>query len=317
MRNLLATICFICICQWVAAQNEITVVHSSGKAQYYAPQQNTPQSIHPGLRLSLDGKVRVQSGTGVKVLYNGVTYTLKSGKLHLLRELEKKADKGTGMGFAGRFWSFLTNSLKQSQNEEVLEDNHRRYMESVHAGVSGFANKKYPIHASLLYSNNLSATAVTFRWSSVKNAPGSRFQISRETDGLVICVIHIRDSTLRLDLSQLALEPNEEYNWVILPAMETSDGPRSEEFTFLFRPEGASKVLDDLRRQPEFNNAGPAEQRLMEAFALEEAGFLYDAFEIYATASSAHPDNLLVRDSRAAFLARMDLLEEARGLLRD
>ncbi len=317
MRNFLAPLFFILICHLIHAQNEITVLHTSGKAQYYPPQQNAAaQSIHPGLRLSPEGKVRLQSGALVKVLFNGVTYTLKDGKIHLLRELGKEARGGAGMGFTGRFWSFLTNSLKQSQNEKVLEENHRRYMESVHAGVSGFAEKKYPIRASLLYSNHLSATAVAFRWSGADKGQKSRFQISRKTDDQVVCTIHIRDSVLRLDLSQLALDAGEEYAWVILPAMEAEDAPRSDEFTFLYHPEGAGKVLADLHRQPDFQKASPLEQRLMEAFSLEEAGFLYDAFEIYASAASTNPGNLLVRDARAAFLARMDMLEEARLLLK-
>lgn len=299
--------------QLAMTQEDIVVQSVSGKAQYYAPQESKAQNVYPGLRMSSDGKVRCQSGATVKLLQNGEIFTIKGSKLYSLRELGQQSSSGSNMGFMGRFSKFLSGSMQETKNDKELEKNHRRYMEKAKAGIGGFSEKEYPIQASLLYQGILSASPVAFRWSGAIPGETYRFQLSRKADGQVVAMAVTRDSVFSLDLSQLALEPGPTCEWMIVA--DKPGGGESAKMFFGYLPAAGAEALAGLRNLKDFQNADPAEQALMEAFALEEAGLYYDAAMRYVAAAQTHPGNLLVRDTQAAFLSKMGLLEEAKAVL--
>jgi hypothetical protein len=315
MRIYLLIICVVLSSRLLPAQNDIIVLHLSGKAFYYPPQESASQAIHPGLRLSVDGKMRCLSGASVKLLYDGETFTVSDGKVRRLSELVQQSKGGSGLNFAGRFWSFLTGSMKETKDEKALEENHRRYMEAAYAGVKGYARQQHAIQSSLLYNGRMSDAPVSFQWSGTDEKQISRFEVTRKSDGKAMASVHVRGNLFQLDFRQLALDPGAAYEWAVLPADETADGPWSAETTFEYAPDGPGKVFSDLKLLKEYKDASPAEQLLMQAYSLENAGFFYDAFEKYSAAATAYPTNLLVRDVRAAFLSRMGMLEEAKAII--
>lgn len=315
MRTLLLLFGILLLSRALAAQGEVVVVHATGKVSYFPPQQSKAEDVYPGLRLELDGSVRCQSGGSVKLLFNGETFSFSDGKMHPLRELEQLAKKSSGMGFFNRFWSFVSGSMKQTKDEKTLEENHRRYMESVYAGVKGFALRQYAIQTNLMYSGNLSDQPVTFTWKGMAPEQTLRFRISRKDDEQVLLSAQVRDSAFSIDLSQLYLEPGTIYHWQVLPVDETATAPRSARTDFTYDPEAAAKALASLLPYPDYQHAPPAHQALMEAYVLEQAGFLYDADRKYAVAARANPRDVLVRETHAAFLARVDRLEEAKALI--
>jgi|APTNR8051073442_1049403.scaffolds.fasta_scaffold01072_12 hypothetical protein len=299
--------------QLAMAQDDIVVQSASGKALYYAPQESKAQNVYPGLRMSSSGKVRCQSGATVKLLRNGEIFTLKGSKLYLLSELDQQS-KSSNVGFMGRFSKFLSGSMKETQNEKELEKNHRRYMEKAKAGIGGFSEKTYPIQASLLYQGAFGVSSVTFRWSGAIPGEVCRFQLNRKSDGQVLAMALTLDSVFSLDLSQLALDPGVACEWMIVD--DKTGTEKSAKISIVYDPDAPAKVLADLRNLKDFQNAAPAEQALMEAYSLEEAGLNYDAAMRYAAAAKIDAGNLLVRDTQAAFLSRMGLLEDAKILLR-
>jgi hypothetical protein len=316
MRKLILIACVIFLSQLLAAQQESVAIHAVGKAFYYAPQQNKAQTIYPGMRLSLEGRVRVAGGGSIKLLYQGETFTISEGKAFLLRDLEHLSKGSAGLGFFSRFWSFLSRSVEQSKDEKALEENHRRYMEAAHAAVKGFAQQEYAIRTSFLFSGKMSAAPVVFKWSGMPGEGHFRFVLNAQADRSVLVSALVRDSSLSINLMQLALIPGQEYAWQILPADDTLSVPSSSKNIFLYDPPAAAQILEDLLPYHEYQHSTPAEQLLIQAYALENAGFYYEAYRKYAAAATAEKHNLLVRDARAAFLARMDLLEEAKALVK-
>ncbi|MDZ4702572.1 MAG: hypothetical protein SH848_01505 [Saprospiraceae bacterium] len=300
--------------QLAMTQDDIVVQSISGKALYYASQENTEQNVYPGLRMSSSGKVRCQSGATVKLLQNGEIFTLKGSKLYILSELDPQSKSGSNVGFMGRFSKFLSGSMKETKNEKELEKNHRRYMEKAKAGIGGFSEKTYPIQASLLYQGTLGVSSVTFRWSGAMPGEVCRFQLNRKADGQVIAMALTPDSLFSLDLSQLALDSGAACEWMIVD--DKTGAAKSAKTSFVYDPAAASQVLADLRNLKDFQSATPAEQALMKAYSLEEAGLFYDAAMTYAAAAKTYAGNLLVRDTQAAFLSRMGLLDDAKTLLR-
>jgi len=300
--------------QLAMAQDDIVVQSVSGKALYYAPQESKAQNVYPGLRMSSSGKVRCQSGATVKLLQNGEIFTVKGSKLFVLSELSQQSKSGSNVGFMGRFSKFLSGSMKETKNEKELEKNHRRYMEKAKAGIGGFSEKTYPIQTSLLYQGTLGVSPVTFRWSGALPGEVCRFQLSRKADGQVLAMALTFDSLFTINLSQLALDPGVACEWMLIE--DKTGEAKSAKMSFVYDPATAGKVLADLRNLKDFQNASPAEQALMEAYTLEEAGLFYDAAMTYAAAAKSDAGNLLVRDTQAAFLSRMGLLEDAKALLR-
>lgn len=313
MRNLLLVICLLAT-QAIPAQNDVVVIHASGRVQYFPPRQQPAQDVYPGLRLDLDGSIQCLSGSSAKLLFNGVALTYSDGRRRPLRELEQIPKKDSRVGFFNRFWSFLSGSMKETESEAALEQSHLRRKESVHSGVRGFVRQQYVIQSSLLYGNNLSDRPVTFKWSGMEQGQELQFLIRRQSDGQALVSAVVRTCAFSIDLSQLSLEQGASYAWEVVSVHDTL---RSDKTEFVYNPKGAADVLAELYPDPEYQHAHPSMQAIMEAYALETAGFYYDAERKYAEAAVAHPRNALLRDARAAFLARMDLLAEAKTIYRD
>ena len=313
MKNLLLVICFLTT-QALTAQSDVVVIHASGRVQYFPPRQQPVQDVYPGLRLDLDGSIRCLSGSSAKLLYNGVALTVSDARRRPLRELEQIPQKDSGIGFFNRFWNFLSGSMKETESEAALEQNHRRYKESAYSGVRGFARQQYAIQSSLLYGNNLSDRPITFKWSGMEPGQELQFLLRRQSDGLALVSAVVHTCAFSIDLSQLSLVQGASYAWEVISVHDTL---RSDKTEFVYNPKGAEDVLAELYPEHEYQHAHPSMQAIMEAYALESAGFYYDAERKYTDAAAAHPRNALLRDARAAFLARMDLLAEAKTIYRD
>jgi len=316
MRTLLFIVAILCCGSLLSAQDEVVVVHISGKGSYFAPGKSSAQPIYPGMRMAIGGKLRCQSGGSVKLLYKGQTVTFSDGKTRSLTELEQLAKGYVKPGFLSRFWNFLSGSMQQTQDEKQLEDHHRRYMEEVYAGVKGFANPSYDIRSGLMYGNNLGGGPVTFRWSGVAETEALRLVI-RSRDGATVYTALVRGKACTIDFSQLALDAGTAGTWQLWPAADTASQSRSAATEFVYNPAGAQQALAPLLSDPDYQHAFPAEQLLMQAYVLEKAEYYYDAAQKYEAAAAANPRNALLRNARAAFLSRMDLIEEAKSALRE
>lgn len=317
MRVLLSTLIFLFLSATLAAQEaEAVIIYLTGKATYFEEGSQRGRAVYPGARLAINGSLRTEGEGMLKLLYEGETFSIRDNKIYPLADLLQRAVGGSNIGFLNRFWSFLTGSMQASKDEKALEENHRRYMETVYAGVQGWAASSFSLKGDRWCSGQLGNDTVTFRWKGMLANQVLRFRLLQNADeNQLVLSAQLRDSAFALDLSQLALTPLARYEWEVLSTDDVAASPRSERLAFVYNPEGMAEALADLAAFQEYQEAAPIEQGLMQAFALERADFFKAALDVYRSLQIAHPQNQLSRDCYAAFLARMDDLGAAKALL--
>lgn len=319
MKVLLSTLIFLFLSAAIPAQEaEAVIIYLTGKATYFEEGSQRSKAVYPGNRLAINGSLRAEGEGLVKLLYEGQTFVIRDNKIYRLSDLLQQTLGGSNIGFLNRFWSFLTSSMQASKDEKALEENHRRYMETVYAGVQGWATSSFALKGDRWCSGQLGPDTVTFRWKGMLPDQILRFRLLQNADeNQLVLSAQLRDSAFSLDLSQLALTPLLRYEWEVLSTDDVAASPRSERLAFVYNPEGMAETLADLTAFQEYQEAAPIEQGLMQAFALERADFFKAALDVYRSLLLEHPQNQLSRDCYAAFLARMDDLGAAKVLLQN
>lgn len=309
ISSLLAGLLFLC--STLNAQEAVHVLHVSGQVQYYAQHGAKPSLIKPGQSLGTAGKLRCKGASSAKLLYNGNTYIVSGSKQRDIAEIVKNGKTGGKMGFTGRFFDFLTESVREGESQEQLQKHHRRYMSKTSGGIKGYAKQEYAIAPLLTTSGNLPSANVIFKWRSIRGEGPYTFLLLAQS-GKSVAQILTRDTAITLDLDQLALHLDEEYEWHITRG---GGAAKSVHVPFKHQPLAVANALADLSKSSEYAEASETEKQLLLAFALEENQCYYSADQTYAALLAAEPDNLLVRKAYATFLARMDMLPEAAQLI--
>lgn len=288
MRTLLFIVAILCCGRLLSAQDEVIVVHISGKGSYFAPGKSSAQSVYPGMRMALGGKLRSQSGGSVKLLYKGQTVTYNDGKMRSLSELEQLTKGNVKPGFLSRFWNFLSGSMQQTQDEKQLEDHHRRYMEEVYAGVKRLCQPflRHSFRPDVWQQARRRGRSLS-AGRAVQKPKLCAWSLVR--DGAPVYTALVRGEACTIDFSQLALNAGTAGSWQLWPAADTATQSRSAATEFVYDPAGVQNALASLLPDPDYQHAFPAEQLLMEAYVLERAGFYYDAAQKHEAAAAANP----------------------------
>ncbi|MBK6997252.1 MAG: hypothetical protein IPH31_20905 [Lewinellaceae bacterium] len=310
MRAFTLAICCLFLQQNSIAQNEIIVLHVSGQAFYYERTGAKPISMYPGMGLALKGKVRCKGASTAKLLYNGSTIIVSGGKYRDVEELARAAGAASQMSFTGRFFSFVTESVREENSQENIKKYHRKHMGKTSGGIKGYAKPEYTLKPLLLTAGKLPSAQIVFRWrDSIGEGPYTFHLITM--DEKPVAQLIVRDTAITLDLDKLALNLDEKYSWYI----SRGDTAKSYQLIFEICPTSVVERLTDLTHEPTFLEASPEEKQLMIAFRLEEEQCFYDANDAYQRLLATAPNNLLLRRMYAAFLARMDMAPEASSLL--
>lgn len=310
MRTITIAISLLFFHVGLAAQDNVIVLRVSGQAYYYPHYGSKPISMYPGLVLDQTGKVRCKGPSTAKLLHNGTTVLVSGSKLRDVQELVKASASASQMSFTGRFFNFVTESVKEGESQEKLQKHHRRYMSKTSGGIKGYATKEYAIVPLLLTTGKLPATTVIFKW---RNTPGEgpyNFRLF-EPKGKQVAQLFLRDTFVTLDLDQVALNIFAEYEW----SVTRGESAKSAAMPFEVCPDKDKEVLNEIVKDPYFQSADPAEQQLMLAYSLEEERCFYSANNTYAHLLHSDPNNVLLRKMYASFLARMDMLPEANALV--
>ena len=299
-------LCFGLISLHLCAQGSAHVLHVSGQVEYFSQHGAKPVLLSPGMELSMNGKVRCKASSSAKLLSNGQTIVVSGSKMRDLKDLAGAKAGENNSGFTNRFLNFVEESVKEGDSEEKLKEHHRQYMNKASGGVKGYASPTFAIRPLLISTGKMPAAPVTFQWRSSAGEGPYTFSIA-EPGGKALLQVPVNDTLFTLDLKQVALLPDEEYEW----SVTRGSAAKSPAATIMLAPSVVDAVNNNTIHQSNYKTSSPNEQQLMLAYAYEEAGCYQNACQIYAALHSAQPDNLLLRRVYAAFLARMDMVGEA------
>ena len=308
MRTITIAICCFFLQTVLSAQSAITVL--SGQVFYFPQSGSTPLLKGPGTQFELKGKIRCKGNESAKLVYNGYRFWVKGSKLRNVQDVVNAASRANEMSFTGRFFNFLTESVKEGESTENVKKYHRKYMEKSSGGIKGWAKPGYPIRSLALSSGKLPSANVIFKWRNTAGEGPYTFTLL-SGQNVPIAQIQVRDTAFTLDLDQLALNLDEEYTWSVNRGQSAKSVPMEFEICQSCLAEKQTDLLNDA----DYKSATLYEQQLMLAYKLEEEHCFYAANSTYMHLLATEPDNGLYRKMYATFLARMDMLPEANLVL--
>ncbi len=155
----------------------------------------------------------------------------------------------------------------------------------------------------ILPEGKVSATNISFSWSRPKTSAPYQLEIQDENNKTVHS-ISVKDTSAVLDLKGLNLTPDQIYTWKV--SVLGGESIVSEELKFSVGSEEELQTIVKEAGSTELSQTAqsPALRSLVEAVALEEAGWKYAAAQTYATLAQNKSDNL-VRMMHAAFWMRL------------
>lgn len=312
MRATTITICFLFLQTFLHAQTDVLVLHVNGQVQYYAQTGAKPVPLYSGMYLGMTGKVRCKGTATAKMVYNGKAFLVSGTKMRDVQDIVKSAGKASQMSFTGRFFDFVTESVKDGDNPENVKKHHRKYMGKTRGGIKGFAG--YTITPLLFTTGQLPPAKVMFNWRPPISGEGPyTFKLNVENNDTIktIAQLLVKDTVITLDLERLALNLEKEYTW----SVSRGAFDRSPPIPFKICPASVVEQQTGLSHEPAFLSAEHIEQQLMLAYCLEEGSWYYVANNTYKQLLDTYPNNVLLHRMYTTFLARMELLPEANTML--
>jgi len=299
------------------AQNaDLTVLYTNSvRGVTFSEEGGNEKRVFAGLQLPKEGQLRLKRGTQARLLYHNQTLDLEGPGRYTMTELRQSMQKTPSEGFLSRFWSFVSNSIKETDDAEQVERYHRRYLTNARAGISGFVGQESAINAPRYLTQAMDVPHLAFKWDSVAHPHGYHFSITKETATEPVFSAVTRTEGLTVNLSELMLQPSAIYVWKVNALQADSSELKSGSMYFSYEPE-AEDYVNEIKEDNDFRQLSPQEQELYMLYRLEEGGLLHRAYRQY--------QQLSADDSRAAylyrklfvsFLARMDALEEAKALV--
>ncbi len=274
------------------------------------------QRIFAGVRLPLDGQLRLVDGTQARLLYENKKINLEGPGLYAMTDLKRKAEQEVSSGFLTRFWSFISNSIKDTDNAEQVEKYHRRYLTNARAGINGFAERNFAIGAPTYLSQALDHPDVVFRWDSTAHPQGYHFTITPRNGQEPVFTAVAREEQLSVRLDELLLDSSQVYVWKVTALQKDSTMLESNTYPFIYQPD-MDAYLTGLKESHAYRQLAEEEQELYLLYQLEEDGYLHYAYRRYQELSTQDkPESGLYKKLFATFLARMDALEEAKSLVK-
>lgn len=316
--NLIAVLGFILSVSNIVAQpTGFTVLYTNAlEGVTYSEEGGNERRVFAGIQLPVDGRLRLVNGAEARLLYRNKKIDLKGPGLFVMATLKSEAEQSVSEGFLTRFWSFISNSIKDTENSEQVERYHRRYLTNARAGISGFAQLDYAITAPQYITGALDEPMITFRWDSVASPHGYTFEILKETAEAPVLTAIVKANRVSVDLSELVLQPSAAYIWKVSARQADRTLLESPSYYFSYQPDQA-RFFAELKEDADYLSFTPEEQELYLLYRLEEEGWFHQAYRRYQELSGEDsPSAPLYRKMFVSFLARMDALEEAKSRTR-
>lgn len=292
----------------------VTYTNASSGIEYREARGSSPSRVFPGKDLPDYGQLSIKRGKWLNLIYNGQKRKLE-GPLKLdLAELAREMNVEKKSTFLGRFWSFLGNSVSQTNNSSDIERYHRRYLTNARAGISGFGDKSYPIQLPVYLTETLGASKVDLQWTALENVDGYWVTIQDQDQEAIILKAYTKGNQLTVHLAELNLSEAAVYQFQI-----TAQGPEptqtSDYIFFSYEPDVVEEFIEEQKQEREWTTLHGVEKDMYLAKQLEEEGFFQNAHHYYQKILDQHPQSLFFKKLYAAFLVRMDAPEKAKTVL--
>jgi hypothetical protein len=275
------------------------------------------QRVFAGMKLPADGRLRLQRSKKANLLYDGQKVGLEGPSLYELDQLAQELEAQSPKGFFHRFWSFVGNAIRDTDDAEQVEQYHRRYLTNVRAGIDGFASRRFSISAPQYLSQRIDAPQLTFRWDSVAAPNGYNFTIRKEISGEPVFTALAKDAQVSVALRELRLQPEAVYVWSVSALQPDSSRLESPEYYFSYEPQAYQHLLEELSDDESYRQLSPTEQELYLLYQLEQDGLYNTAYAKYQQLSGEGSlASTLYQKLWISFLARMDALPEAQQQLK-
>ena len=277
-----------------------------------------------GQTLGLEAVVSLSPGASLHLLYNDQSISLKEVGNYPLKTLAADRSKESS-SFLRRFFNYVYEGIVNTSGPKQIERYHQQYLTQSSGGIKGFAGADYGITITQPVMGNLIPTSMRFDWFSAGDSVLYDFQIiDYQTDGLIFKAL-LRDTSMVVNLQQLAVEPGRKYYWMVWQkqlgeitfGFPLADDPyrRSPKMEFVVSGLQVQDLASDLERSDEYKSADETDRLLMLAQVLEEANYPAEANRVLTGALEQESGNLLLRKVYAAFLIRQGLWETAKKYL--
>lgn len=299
--------------QLLAQNSSIFVLRVQGKVDYYATRDAKAVRLTSSQKLGVRGAIHLHAGASAKLQYGENTYDLDEAGAYDLPTLISQQSTSKSLGFASRFWSFVSEGIRNTDDKQKLEKYHRQYLSRVGGGIEGFGQFESILTNQLAYGR-IGDSTLTLIWRSTGIDSTYDFYLLREFDGAAVLALSISDTSLTVPLDSLTV--GEYYRWQI--RQEAADPDTllmTQSFAFSYEPDRQRKSLKELPMVKDYREALPLEQRLMEAQVMEKQNFLYYTERLYQELLNAHPEDEMVQRLFAAFLARKGQVDRAEQIL--
>lgn len=316
---------FACLLGWSQNDPEIVVWECQGKVSYIASDGTKPVKLKSGMVIPRSGSIQVKPNARVQLLDKSKMIQFNTaGQMTFEQEFENsKATEITGL--AGRFFEMVHNVLVL--NPPPIADNGRKGMgtssppatssEGKKGMGSGTANPpptssegkkgmgtKNKRASVFPLKGKLTPQVVKFAWlPDAASATKWAFQITQPQLLNPLVELETLETTVQQNLGGDQFKIGETYTWTVHAAAD----PSREVANYTFKIESANEeaaALGQLNGIAEYQNANALQKILMEAYVLEQAGFVYRANEWYDKALKMSPNDLLVLKLYYAFWLR-------------
>jgi hypothetical protein len=289
---------------------------SSSNGLTYSQEGGNERRVFAGTTVKAPGRLRLLQGVSAVIVFEDTRTTLKGPAMYDLEQLGADIRSQNSSTFLSRFWSFISNAIKDTDTPQQVEQSHRRYLTNARAGVSGFGSPSYSIEAPLYLTGLLTHPEVTFRWDSVAHPSGYRFELRKEGAAEPILAATLSDEQFTTDLRQLRFEGNAPAYWQVSALQTDSSWLQSAPFPILYDEAALQNFDTQLEADGDFQSLSELVQPIYRLYELEEAGLLQAAYCTYATQLQSDAPSAVDRQLFISFLLRMNALEEAHTLMK-
>jgi hypothetical protein len=301
-----------------AQENALIVLRTQGNIDYFPESTTTPVKLLPGMKIKPTGYIYLGENAQINLLDKGITHKLTEKGRHDLPKLT--APKAKQMGFASKFWGFISEGLTNADDKNSLLEYYQQYM-AVAGGVRGYVDSQTGIQAIMPYAGKVGPGTVVFNWHAAQEKEVIyHFTIHESNSSELIFKAICRDSFILLDFNKLVFEEGVPYYWqtkavtrnsALSAEKDTSSTIlETEKISFSYFQNVEELLASKTQNFEEYKSSDPLDRQWMEAIIMENETLFYDAYRRYTELQEAYPDNLLIKKLFAAFLTRQGMVEE-------